>query len=542
MRSSRWSLFLLSVLAAAHVETAHAQTDVTAYGAACNGSTTDTTAIQSAINSIPSNGGLLLFPPGAACKTGNLQISNKSNLIIDCRGARITWTGTGGYIGFEQIGTNQNITVQNCRFIGDGVAANGHAGLWNSSGQTLTDIKFINNECYNVVVCVSVAADSSGTVTGVLIQGNYLENIVGTGTGQGYGIHLSSVQSTPVNGRVVQNTIVNSYRHAIYIAMGNGFVVSGNSIRNHRSVVADGSQRAALTVARSQHVEVMGNTFYNCSDGTIEVVSAAGFTTRHVAIFGNTIREPADTFPALVVGSLAPSTDGTPNDVIVSSNTFYQDGARLPFVRLYHGKHVRIADNLFEHTNNSGAGYAITLEGQQESAGTSNYSDDIQIERNLFSGNNASGTLTAIRVEPAFATSGARVDFRGNLAYPRIDYTFSTPTAITNTNVGMFDQTFDGFAFGSNIVFRALRLHATATIDIGAVPAGGTLSTATTVVPGVPPTAAVTVSPPTSLSSSLVVAAGPHATNGSIVVRAANVSGAVVDPPSLVYNVLAESH
>jgi hypothetical protein len=81
--------------------------DVKAYGAKGDGSTDDTTAIQSAINAVGWNGGTVFFPPGSYYIKSSLS-STASNLVL--HGA-----GSGGWgsinPGTSEIITNQGIVM-----------------------------------------------------------------------------------------------------------------------------------------------------------------------------------------------------------------------------------------------------------------------------------------------------------------------------------------------------------------------------------------------------------------------------------------------
>lgn len=518
------------------------EVDARAFGAKCDGVTVDTTALQKAIDATP-NGGVLVFH--GSCVSGNLQISNKSNAVLRGDGAQITWTGTAGastYIGFQLVGTVTNLTIDGFRLVGDGVAANGHAGIWNASGQTLTNIKVLRNHISNVAVGISVNADTAGSLLGATISHNYIDTVVGTSSGQGYGIHVASASSAAMHAKVTDNIIVAAQRHSIYVAKGNTALVANNTIRNHRTAVADGSVRPAITTGRSQDVTIANNIIDKPSDGGIEVFAAATFTTRNITVVNNKIVSPQNAVPALVVGVADPATEGTPDLVFLRGNEVYETAGASHALHVYSGKRVRVQDNSFTIIGNTTAALPLVkIEAAGDSGASATYTDDLLVENNLFYATNSGGGSThAFRLDSAFCTSIARADFRGNRTIVP-NATFLTAANITNPNLGLFDQAFDGVSFAANITFARIRATATATLDFN-IGAAATQDLNTTAILGVPPTAAITVSPPGNINVGIVFTAYPHSTNGSIWVRGANVTAAGVDPASSVFGLVAEKH
>lgn len=88
-------LALAGLISHAHGQTYPGQTTVLSFGAVCDGSTNDATAIQNAINSLPPSGGRVLFPAGRVCAVGaTLNIGNggvgtlstTNGIFLDCDG------------------------------------------------------------------------------------------------------------------------------------------------------------------------------------------------------------------------------------------------------------------------------------------------------------------------------------------------------------------------------------------------------------------------------------------------------------------------
>src|SRR6185295_8517830 len=71
--------------------------NVRTWGAFGNGSTDDTAAIQSAIDALPADGGVLFFPPGRYLISASLNLPNKP-VIIKGSGAGNAFIGPSGTV------------------------------------------------------------------------------------------------------------------------------------------------------------------------------------------------------------------------------------------------------------------------------------------------------------------------------------------------------------------------------------------------------------------------------------------------------------
>ena len=336
-------------------------TNVKDFGAKGDGVTNDTLAIQAALDAATKH---LVFPPGTYV-SGNLTITNKTNLLIAGPGAVINWTGTAGggtYIGFQYVGTCSNVTIRDLYLNGDGVAVNGHAGVWMASGQTLSDIKTLFNTITNVVIGVSYNA-ATGTFLKGTIAGNTLSRIVGTATGQGYGIHLDNALGI----RVFENHIHRADRHSIYHAAGDtGSVIHNNLITDHRIDAAAALYRAAIAVTRSSNVAVLGNTITGHSDGAIGIEHDTE-ETKHAAnilVAGNCVANRRNTIQDLFIGEeLVPGTYET-TFITVRDNTFfniYANCGTAGAVIVRNGRQISIKGNTFKTTGISGTARFIEL-------------------------------------------------------------------------------------------------------------------------------------------------------------------------------------
>jgi hypothetical protein len=106
-----------------------ASADVKFFGAKCDDSVDDTSAIQAALASLPDKGGVVLFPPNGICKISTTIHIRKPHIIFQGYSSRqfITSDTPSSYIDFA--GTNQHaLSVDAQGFMMDGMAVKYPAG------------------------------------------------------------------------------------------------------------------------------------------------------------------------------------------------------------------------------------------------------------------------------------------------------------------------------------------------------------------------------------------------------------------------------
>jgi polygalacturonase len=428
------------------------QYSVADYGAAGDGATDDTTAVQAALDAVPT-GSTLVFPPGKTYLCGGLTVTSKVDVTIDGRGATLKWKATGARIGLAIAGTCTNLTIQNFKILGNAVLADAHAGIYcgNNSGNTLTNVKILNNRIQDVTLGISFNADTAGDFHDVLVQGNHVENIIGTASGNGYGIHRANRSGTPDGFRIIGNTVRGAQRHSIYHAMGAGTVIANNQIHDHRATVGDGSLLSAMMIARSGDLTVTGNVVSGGKDSAITLgavgLSDGGTIARNYTIVGNFFGNPLDAVPLMIIGTQAPSTDGTLEGFTVANNTFYATTAATA-IRLYCGKRGRIVNNLFESTIASGTTTGFGFQPQSESAGTATYTDDVVVSGNTLNFT-AGGTKLPLNIG-GLETLGCKFTFRDNYINTTGNV-FYAPTAVTNPNLTITGQPQTGINFSTGV-------------------------------------------------------------------------------------------
>lgn len=265
-----------------------APVSVTAFGAACDGSTVDTTPIQNALNlagltvTLPAgktcivNADLVIKSgqtlrgagPGASIKlasgstsvTNIIKVDNVNNVKLEdftIDGNNVVFTtGTDGAL---HIFSSTNITVDNVNI--QNIAVSGSSNtqkgvyVFNTSG-TLRDSHT------EAVAGIAVFLNTNLPFT---IVNNWIDNSFQGGI---YGQHSGSISNMPITieGNIITNTFDSagssgSTGNAIDIFLGSGVVIANNTATN--------SNRSGIRVASSTNVVVTGNKVHYPGDNGI---------------------------------------------------------------------------------------------------------------------------------------------------------------------------------------------------------------------------------------------------------------------------------
>ncbi|HWB79978.1 MAG TPA: NosD domain-containing protein [Nannocystaceae bacterium] len=307
----------------------------------------DATAMLQAEIDRAAAGAQIRIAPGTYY-AGNLVIADKHDVELIGDGVTIVWHGRpagDGRVGIELRGQVSGVRISGFHLIGDGTLASRHAGVWSRSGQTLADVEIVGNEIEHVTLGISVNADLGGSLHRIRITDNRIDDVVGTESGYGYGIHVASSQSDPLDIEVTNNRITRTQRHAIYQARGQGVRIVGNTAGEHRQGVAIGAIRPAIVVARSHDIAVVDNVVQSHADGGI-LVTAAGVPTARIALLGNTLVDAANAVPSIIIGSQDPAKEGSPTEVVIERNEVVQDHGDP--LRILGDDDTRLRDNILE--------------------------------------------------------------------------------------------------------------------------------------------------------------------------------------------------
>lgn len=366
------------------------------YGAVGDGATDDTAAIQAAITA-SLGGGQLTFQPGKNYKvTGAPTIGGSVNLTVIGYGSAITLSGVNATaLKFTGGATNTNLKILGMRVIGSGVIGDNQQAI----GTDLTPaantigVNILVADCIITGVCrgvyISVAAVND--TTNVVYRNNSLSTIVGTASGNGYGLVFSGI----LGGSITGNTFDLVQRHSCYVSVSSQISVIGNYFRRHRNGIGTNSQTSALVIARSANITAQGNTFDTCTDGAVSIEpheTNAGQYTRQIVLMGNTFLNSVG--QDIYVDNSAPNTSSELSDVLISGNTISRtEGAAVntESIRVYAGIRVRILDNTWYMPN----AYTLTKDIVYLSGagGSTVYTDQVEVSRNTFFGTVGGGGL-----------------------------------------------------------------------------------------------------------------------------------------------------
>lgn len=418
------------------------------FGAVGDGIADDTSALQRAIDGLTDYSTLTLTP-GKNYRVGQLTISNKTNVKISGWNSKITYKAMATQLGMAISGTCTSITIEGITFVGSGNSVDRHYGILAPNGSVLKRIRILYNTILNCSLGISFNANLSGSFQDILVEGNMLDNVVGTASGYGYGIHRAQAGAVSDGFKIIGNTIRGAQRHSIYHAMGTGSTISGNTILDHRATVGDGSLLTAIQIARSADVTVTGNTCSGGKDGCITIggigTGDGGTIGRNITVSGNVFTNPLDTTPMVIIGQQSPVTEQFCEGFVFSNNVVYS-ALTTTLMQIYTGKRGRIEGNLFEAAAVSGTTTAIRFVGQGESAGTALYTDDLVVESNTF--NMATGGTKIPLNLAGIETTACKISFKLNtMTIPGNAFAVITP--LTNPNISIISQRNTGIMFAS---------------------------------------------------------------------------------------------
>ena len=419
------------------------------FGALGDGSTDDTVAVQAALTAAQP-GNQVYFPRGTYL-CGNLQVSGKTRVTIAGDGATIQWTGTGA-IGMELVGTCTDVRISGLRFSGDGIVANGHRGIYSASGQTLTRIIIEDCVVQDCMIGISLNADLSGSIRDCIVQNNRIDNVVGTSSGQGYGIHVADGTGEHHGTLITGNSVSRAHRHSIYVARGFGCRVTNNVIDLHRTGDSTGTTLGAIVVARGGDHSLVGNLIKRSNNVGLfmDSGSTGGEFLRNVTVTANVFAAPVGIHPHLYVGEdITP--DGDINTITIEGNTFDSDAWNIQAIRVNWGHGVTISGNVIRMRNVTAASYGIHLIGRGESAASATFSSRWVVSANQVQITDGGGgsASAGIRLVTPF-TDASTIDLRCHAnAFIVPGTAFSVGSSISNPNVTSGDQPTTGLSFVS---------------------------------------------------------------------------------------------
>lgn len=427
------------------------------HGTVGDGITDDTITLQAALDSMVS--GQTLHLTKDYLITG-LTITNKSRINISGPGRIKFVPGTLASTLLKLVGTCDQIKILGLRMEGDGNSGATYFqyGVYNNSGQTLSDITVAYCRFKNLNTAVAFNAESSGSATNCFALFNTIEDIVGTIGGQGYGVFASKVTDVQIFGNIISRC----QRHSIYTSRGSvvpgtdfGVIIHNNIIRDHRSIGFTGNTLPAIMCVRGYGYSIKSNKIINYKDGGIMVaqdqadLTSGGFSV----IENNELNERKNSVFSIIVGEQFDPTSYRLRNVRVANNSITTDisvGGYQHEIYVPNGTNVDIVDNRFYVAAIPNSTYAPIGIGEYSAAGATDL-DNIFISRNVFRGSLASAfTPTSqylVKVFDDACTSASRIRIVDNEWDESVMVT-SALFPITQTNTKCITQGRGGLRTG----------------------------------------------------------------------------------------------
>lgn len=440
------------------------------YSATGDGVDDDTAAIQAAINAAiaAGPGARVLLPPGTySC--ADLVIANATDLTIEGHGgAVIEWQATGARIGLQLSGTCDNVTIRGIHFLGNGLVADAHAGVYNLSGAVLSAIKVLECVVEDCTLGISFNANTSGSILNCTAAFNVLRNIVGEASGYGYGLHVADGTGATTNTLLIGNSLDQCGRHSIYIARGFGVQAIGNRIDRHRDATTDGAARGAIVVARGGGHIVQGNVFTRPNNACIFADSGdiATETLSDVLIDGNVITDPIVSgfmIPLIYVGEDLTTPTDTIEGITITNNVIRTSGWSQNAIRVNWGQGITISNNRIRMEGVLATSHAVSLTARGEST-SATYTDRVIVAHNdvvITDGGGGSSSCAFRLSTPLDDLATTALTFVANRASVPSNM-FSVSAAIVNPNIHVTCQSTTGLSFSSGVAILGYNSYAAA--------------------------------------------------------------------------------
>lgn len=343
------------------------------FGATGNGTTTDTTAIQAAIDFCASSGGgTVFFPRGTYQASGLTVPSNIRILGVGEASVIRAIAGLGSSTTLLRNATqgsfvNENITLESITFDGNGVGLGGTQSRFTElvSMSFVTNLRVhditVKNTSYIGLAC---GACRKASVSGSRFTGCGFN---GTTANGGSALWIASASNTTPIDVVVTSSIFHDNRwHGLHFSVANG-IVNGCVFKNNQEAHIFGSRLAGVSDMRN--ITINSNTFETVTQRDISgsAIEVGGY---EITITNNTIVDCSHNGIALTDvqrGTIVGNTIGNFNKAITPQGcgivvlTTGSSGNQA--------RNIVISDNLIYDTQGSPTGYAaIGLSGSGAAA------------------------------------------------------------------------------------------------------------------------------------------------------------------------------
>lgn len=372
--------------------------------------TTDDGRIQRAIDSLNDYETLIFASGKTYTIAAGMQVSNKSNIIINGNGAKLqVVSNLATLFVFSYLGTVNNLDIGHFTIVNSNPNPNNHLTAFGSdSGNIFTNSRIHHFSIYSMNVGISLNADLGGTVENNKVYENRIYNVSGSDSGQGYGIHTAYGNYT----QIYNNYIDNAGRHAIYIAEGSYIQASYNIIKNHRLNNASNNYRPAINIARAAvNINIDHNIFDNIRDSAIQIGNQnEKGDMRNVVVENNTFINWVNV-PAVRIGSDATTVSPYFTYNIIVRNNAFVTNTLFAAIVITMGDGVVVTGNNIRHINPASRVDAIAV-----NQAVTNSLDNVVIKNNTINveGGLGKSAYRGVSFSGLAPTGNANIQAEGN--------------------------------------------------------------------------------------------------------------------------------
>lgn len=321
------------------------------YGAAGDGVTDDTAAIQKALNDTRNGGGgTVLLPPGTYKTSDNLYVYSKTRVLGNQ--AKIVKKDVPERYAVLEVAPDQSDVVIEGLWL-ENNKLTGCIGI--DLADNAAHVWILNNK-FTGANAQAVNVNAMG-VRHVQVSGNHFEEVA-------YGVLTNFLAKDVKDVRIVNNQFINIHGDAVELnhpgsayEAGHNMVVAGNYISVPEGYGSSDGAGLGIGVAGATHVAILGNVIENARYEAIHIEDEA----KHISIVGNIING-VQNVPAVNLNSGIYVIDG--DYITISGNTVdhAQDyGIHLEYAQDSQATRTVITGNTVTRSKEGGirvAGYA----------------------------------------------------------------------------------------------------------------------------------------------------------------------------------------
>ena len=367
--------------------------------------------------------------------TTGILIKDKTNLKVIGNNSKVSFSGDNDNVfAFQYSGSVDKLDISG--FTISGLNTNGKKTAFGGlSGNNLTNSMIHHLIIDSVNVGISLNADLGGIVENNKVYLNRITNILGSESGNGYGIHMAYGNFTHIFGNYLENV----GRHSVYVAEGNDIDIYNNTIKNHRIANPTNQYRPAINITRkSVNIRVTNNEFLNVRDSCLQIGNQnEKGNMENVVVSGNLFKD-WDGIPAIRIGADTTSVDPYNGyNITVENNTFVTSSIQTA-ITTNMGIGVNILGNKIRYTNPTNRINVIVVSPTITGA-----LDDVIIKRNIISIAQGDETSQArgITFQELASSGNIRIEANDNVFNNLFSdsgknyFDYFSPVAITNPNL-----------------------------------------------------------------------------------------------------------